>query len=102
MESIMATTLPPVDVAVIGLGAAGGVAVLPLARAGIKVAAIEAGTSLDPRTFRPDEINNNVRGWPDSVQKANRETPPVRLSPTSPTLPRTSVHPMMNAVGGTS
>ena len=69
----MAVNLPPVDVAVIGLGAAGGVAVLPLARAGLNVAAIEAGTWLDPRSFRPDEINNNIRGWPDSVQKANRE-----------------------------
>ena len=98
----MAVKLPPVDVAVIGLGAAGGVAVLPLARAGLKVAAIEAGTWLDPRSFRPDEINNNIRGWPDSVQKANREIPTVRLSPSSPTLPRTSVHPMMNAVGGSS
>ena len=98
----MAVKLPPVDVAVIGLGAAGGVAVLPLARAGLKVAAIEAGTWLDPHSFRPDEINNNIRGWPDSVQKANREIPTVRLSPSSPTLPRTSVQPMMNAVGGSS
>ena len=39
----MATQLKPVDVAVIGLGAAGGVAVLPLARAGLMVAALEAG-----------------------------------------------------------
>ena len=33
----MATNLKPVDVVVVGLGAAGGVAVLPLTRAGIKV-----------------------------------------------------------------
>ena len=32
----MAINLKPVDVAVIGLGAAGGVAVLPLARAGLE------------------------------------------------------------------
>ena len=32
---IMATNLKPVDVVVIGLGAAAGVAVLPLTRAGI-------------------------------------------------------------------
>ena len=37
----MAINRKPVDVAVIGLGAAGGVAVLPLARAGLKVAGIE-------------------------------------------------------------
>ncbi len=40
----MAINLKPVDVIVIGLGAAGGVAVLPLARAGLKVVGIEAGT----------------------------------------------------------
>jgi gluconate 2-dehydrogenase alpha chain len=98
----MAVNLKPVDVVVIGLGAAGGVAVLPLARAGIRIAGIEAGSWLDPRNFRPDEIHNNVRGWPSSVQKANREIPTVRLSPVSRTLPRPAVHPMMNAVGGTS
>ena len=32
----MAINLKPVDVVVVGLGAAGGVAVLPLARAGLK------------------------------------------------------------------
>ena len=44
----------PVDVAVIGLGAAGGVAVLPLARAGLKVAGIEAGGWMDSCiSFKP-------------------------------------------------
>ena len=52
----MATRLRPVDVAVIGLGAAGGVAVLPLARAGLKVAGIEAGTWMGPKDYRADEI----------------------------------------------
>jgi gluconate 2-dehydrogenase alpha chain len=98
----MPINLKPVDVAVIGLGAAGGVAVLPLARAGIKVAGIEAGTWMDPRSFRPDEIHNNVRGLLTSVPKANREIPTVRDGPSSPNRPRGTVHPMMNAVGGTS
>lgn len=98
----MAIRLKPVDVAVVGLGAAGGVAVLPLTRAGLEVAALEAGTWLDPRSFRPDEIHNNVRGWPSSVQKANREIPTVRRSADAPTLPRGTVHAMMNAVGGSS
>ena len=48
----MAINLKPVDVAVIGLGAAGGVAVLPLARAGLKVAGIEAGTWMDPQDIQ--------------------------------------------------
>ena len=98
----MAIKLKPVDVVTIGLGGAGGVAVLPLAEAGLKIAGIEAGTWLGPHSFRPDEIYNNVRGWPDSVQKANREVPTVRNSPNGPILPRPAVHAMMNAVGGTT
>lgn len=97
----MAINLKPVDVAVIGLGAAGGVAVLPLARAGLKVAGIEAGTWMDPRTFRPDELHNNVRGLLTSVPKANREVPTVRENQSSPTR-RAAIHAMMNAVGGTT
>jgi len=97
----MAISLKPVDVAVIGLGAAGGVAVLPLARAGLKVAGLEAGTWMDPRRFKPDELYNNVRGQLTSVPKANREVPTVRSSPAEPTR-RGSIHAMMNAIGGTS
>ncbi|MEP7365784.1 MAG: GMC family oxidoreductase [Acidobacteriota bacterium] len=98
----MAINLKPVDVVVIGLGGAGGVAVLPLARAGLTVAALEAGTWIDPSSFHPDEIHNNIRGWPSSVQKADREIPTVRHSASSPTLPRGTVHAMMNAVGGST
>jgi gluconate 2-dehydrogenase alpha chain len=97
----MAINLKPVDVAVIGLGAAGGVAVLPLARAGLKVAGLEAGTWMDPHSFKPDELHNNVRGLLTSVPKANREVPTVRSGPSSPTR-RGTIHPMMNAIGGTS
>ncbi|HEV3332272.1 MAG TPA: GMC family oxidoreductase [Bryobacteraceae bacterium] len=97
----MAISLKPVDVAVIGLGAAGGVAVLPLARAGLTIAGIEAGGWMDPHSFRPDEIGNNVRGMVTSVPKAKREIPTIRQSPSSPTQ-RIANHPMMNAVGGTS
>ena len=97
----MAINLKPVDVAVIGLGAAGGVAVLPLSRAGLKVAGLEAGTWMDPKSFHPDELHNNVRGLLTSVPKANREVPTVRDSESSPTR-RAQIHPMMNAVGGTS
>src|SRR5579872_1245551 len=97
----MAINLKPVDVAVIGLGAAGGVAVLPLARAGLKVAGIEAGTWMDPHSFKPDELHNNVRGLLTSVPKANREVPTVRNGASAPAR-RGNIHPMMNAVGGTS
>jgi gluconate 2-dehydrogenase alpha chain len=99
----MAINLKPVDVAVVGLGAAGGVAVLPLAKAGLRVVGIEAGTWMDPhKQYHADEIFNNVRGGVTSVQKANREIPTVRENAQSPTRPRGAMHPMMNAIGGTS
>ena len=98
----MAINLKPVDVAVVGLGAAGGVAVLPLARAGLKVAGIEAGTWMDPaKDFKPDEIHNNVRGLVTTVPKAKREIPTFRTSPDAKAR-QAAAHPMMNAVGGTS
>jgi gluconate 2-dehydrogenase alpha chain len=97
----VAIQLKPVDVAVIGLGAAGGVAVLPLARAGLKIAGLEAGGWMDPHTFRPDEIYNNVRRLVTSVPKAQREIPTVRSSP-SVEARQPAFHPMMNAIGGTS
>ena len=98
----MATQLKPVDVAVIGLGAAGGVAVLPLARAGLKVAGIEAGTWMGPKDYRADEIYNNVRRGVTSVPKAMREIPTARANPSETARPAATQHPMMNAIGGTS
>jgi len=96
----MAINLPGTDVVVIGLGAAGGVAVLPLAEAGLKVIGLEAGGWLSPNDFAPDELRNNKRNWPQSVQKAAQEAPAVRAY--SNTTAKQGGHPMMNAVGGTS
>jgi gluconate 2-dehydrogenase alpha chain len=98
----VATNLTKTDVVIIGLGAVGGVAALPLARAGLRVVGLEAGGWLNPDDFAPDELRNNVRGWPQAVQKANREVPTHRPSASSPYSPRLAIHPMMNAVGGTS
>ena len=98
----MPVNLKPTDVVVVGLGAAGGVAVLPLTQAGIEVIGLEAGTWLRTDDFAPDELRNNFRGWPQAVQKANREIPTHRTSSTAPTSPRLAIHPMMNAVGGTT
>ena len=98
----MPVNLKPTDVVVVGLGAAGGVAVLPLAQAGIEVIGLEAGTWLRTDDFAPDELRNNLRGWPQAVQKANREIPTHRVNSSAPTLPRLAIHPMMNAVGGTT
>jgi gluconate 2-dehydrogenase alpha chain len=98
----MPVNLKPTDVVVVGLGAAGGVAVLPLTQAGIEVIGLEAGTWLRPDDFAPDELRNNLRGWPQAVQKANREIPTHRVNASAPASPRQTIHPMMNAVGGTT
>src|SRR5580704_4608131 len=98
----MATRLKDTDIVIIGLGAAGGVAALPLAQAGLDVVGLEAGTWLTRRDFAPDELRNNFRGWPQAVQKANQEVPTHRPNASSPNTPRAALHPMMNAVGGTT
>ena len=92
--------LPKTDVVIIGMGAAGGVAVLPLTSAGLKVVGLEAGGWLSPRDFAPDELRNGTRNWPQSVQKAATEAPTVRA--TSSDTAVQGGHPMMNAVGGTT
>src|SRR6202521_2625401 len=98
----MAIRLKDTDVVIIGLGAAGGGAALPLAQAGLDVVGLEAGTWLTKRDFAPDELRNNFRGWPQSVQKANHEVPTHRPNAFAPYSPRPAIHPMMNAVGGTT
>jgi len=98
----MAIDLKKTDVVIVGLGAVGGVAALPLARAGLEVIGLEAGTWLSPRDFAPDELRNNFRGWPQAAQKANTEIPTHRPNASAPYSPRLPIHPMMNAVGGTS
>jgi gluconate 2-dehydrogenase alpha chain len=97
----MPTRLKETDLVVIGLGAAGGVAVWPLAQAGLEVVGLEAGSWLTNRDFAPDELRNNYREWPQAVQKAQHEVPTQRASANAPTL-RAATHPMMNAVGGTT
>ena len=98
----MPVDLRRTDVVIVGLGAAGGVAALPLAQAGLEVIGLEAGTWLNVDDFAPDELRNNVRGWPQAVQKANREVPTHRPNAAAPYSPRPAIHPMMNAVGGTT
>ena len=75
---MMPTTLKKTDVVIIGMGAAGGVAVLPLAQAGLEVVGLEAGTWLAAKDFAPDELRNNFRAWPQAVQKAHHEVPTHR------------------------
>lgn len=97
----MATKLRETDVVVIGLGGAGGVAVLPLTRGGLKVVGIEAGTWMTPADFHADEIYNNVRSLVTTGNKVSREVPTFRTSPND-VARQVARHPMMNAVGGTT
>src|SRR5260370_30245621 len=98
----MVTRLKGTDVVIVGLGAVGGVSALALAQAGLDVIALEAGTWLTKRDFAPDELRNNFRGWPQAVQKANHEVPTHRPNASAPYSTRPTIHPMMNAVGGTT
>jgi len=97
----MATRLPGTDVVIIGLGAAGGVAALPLAEAGLDIVGLEAGSRLTKRDFAPDEIRNNVRDWPFSVRKCDSEIPTLRRTSGGAAV-QGGGHPMMNGVGGTT
>lgn len=97
----MATRLKDRDVVVIGLGAVGGVAVLPLAQAGLDVVGLEAGTWLTKKDMAPDEIRFNIRNWPMAVHKADGEVPSSRATASAQAF-RGGRHPMMNAVGGTA
>ncbi len=96
----MPNRLPKTDVVIVGMGAAGGVAALPLTNAGLKVIGLEAGGWLSPRDFAPDELRNGSRNWPQSVQKAASEAPTVRATRSDTAVQ--GGHPMMNAVGGTT
>ena len=96
----MPKRLTKTDVVIVGMGAAGGVAALPLTNAGLKVIGLEAGGWLSPRDFAPDELRNGSRNWPQSVQKAASEAPTVRATSSDTAIQ--GGHPMMNAVGGTT
>src|SRR5580765_4316321 len=96
----MATRLKDTEVVIIGLGATGGVAALPIALPALDIVALEAGTWMSKNNFAPDELRNNVRDWPQAVQKAQHEIPTTRVL--GQTLRAAPSHPMMNAVGGTA
>ena len=76
----MATTLKKTNVVIVGLGAAGGVACLPLAQAGIDVIGLDAGPRLNTRDMAPDELRLNRRVWPPGPQKTQGEAPTSRAN----------------------
>ncbi len=97
-----ARRLDPVDVAIVGLGAAGGIAALVLTQAGLRVEGIEAGPHLGRDEARFDELANDYRNRLGAA-KANHEVPTWR--PDSSTEATTSydgriVSLMGNGVGG--
>lgn len=98
----MPEMMQPADVVVVGTGAAGGTAVWPLANAGMKVVAIEAGPRLKVSDYPFDEITANLRNEYGRY-KANWEVPTTRPnSRVAATRPLGATGPMINAVGGTS
>ena len=70
----MSTPNKQTDVVVIGLGAAGGTAVMPLCEAGLDVVGIEAGGSYAPRDFPADEIRTSTPG-PSGSSTSTTVTP---------------------------
>jgi gluconate 2-dehydrogenase alpha chain len=96
----VATELKRTNVVIVGLGAAGGVACLPLASSGMDVIGLEAGSWLNTRDNAPDELKINRHAWPPAPQKVRGEGPTSRANASSPT--RRVSHPMMNAIGGTT
>ncbi len=87
------------DVVMVGLGATGGVAALPLAEAGLSVVALEAGPWRDAHEYGMDEIRNDVRNVMGDA-KWNREVPTSRATAADRALPTPNTSPMMNGVGG--
>ena len=76
----MPTTLKKTNVVIVGLGAAGGVACLPLAQAGIEVIGLDAGPRLNTRDMAPDELRLNRGVWPPGPQKTDGEAPTFRAN----------------------
>ena len=97
----MATKRKKVDVVIIGMGAAGGIAALPLARAGLDIVALEAGGRHTPRDFVPDEVRNDLRSWLGR-SKALLEVPTVRTDASEDARPPQGKVVMANGVGGSS
>lgn len=97
----MAEKLKKTDVVVIGLGAAGGMVSLALARHGVDVIGLEAGPVRSVKDFPSDEVRNDVRNWLGNP-KVNQEVPTIRANAAQPAKPDPAPILMMNGVGGTS
>jgi gluconate 2-dehydrogenase alpha chain len=97
--------LPKVDVLIVGIGAAGGIAGYVLTQAGINVVALEAGPRRDKAEFlrHYDELQGYPYHNPFADVKANKEIPTWRPDAKSPVqAPPVGPIVMDNQVGGTS
>ena len=97
----MSSRLPPVEVALVGLGAANGIIAQVLTEAGIEVAALEAGPRVDRTAAALDEIANDMRArWstPKALGEMPTARPDVNTKATRPAYPVL----MVNGVGGTT
>lgn len=91
----------PADVVLVGLGAVGGVIAPVLAKAGLKVVALEAGPWRTKQDFLPDELGAAYYCRANMGAKFLSEVPRWRLGPDHPTIPATfSLGRMMNGIGG--
>jgi len=101
----MVNPLPKVDVLIVGIGAAGGIASYVLTKAGINVVALEAGPRRDKADFLKyyDELEGYPYHNPFADVKANKEIPTWRPDAKSP-VQALPVGPIVmdNHVGGTS
>jgi gluconate 2-dehydrogenase alpha chain len=93
--------LAPADVAIVGLGAAGGIAAHVLTRAGLEVVGLEAGPRWSRHDAAFDEIRNDARSWL-ARPKALHERPTWRTGPAEEAGPSPWPTLMMNGVGGTT
>jgi gluconate 2-dehydrogenase alpha chain len=92
---------PAADVALVGLGAAGGIAAQVLAEAGLEVTALEAGPRREPEAMTLDELRNDVREWL-ATPKARGERPTWRADASADAGPSPWPMLMVNAVGGST
>ncbi len=97
------TIAPEVDVCLVGLGGAGGVAAYALTRAGRRVVALEAGPPLTGREYVMDELHSSMVRNTWGASKFNHEIPTWRPNARSPIQPVTPAHGLLsNGVGGSS
>lgn len=96
----MPIKLKRADVVIIGLGAGGGMAALPLARSGLNVVGLDAGPRYTGRDHPSDEILLSIRLA--HRQKCLDESPTVRSTRSDVAAPEAAPGLTMNAVGGST